>query len=224
MRPRIIQGDDQIGFYWSTPTGSPTSLQALVTVDDEPDRLMATHLEALDDALIIAAARFGEILGGGRLPADADEHDGLVELYRNLDRLCLEFATAQALTGWARGIEHPAEGIAIMEAALDQLDRNRAVARRPYYLSLLAETCTRLGDRDRAASVVETAVAMAESAADRWWLPVLYIQRGEFQPPPVRDDLHRRALDLARDQHSRTIEERIVHGTLWRTLRERQPS
>lgn len=64
MRPRIIQGDDQIGFYWSTPTGSPTSLQALVAVDDEPDRLMATHLEALDDALIIAAGRFGEVLGG----------------------------------------------------------------------------------------------------------------------------------------------------------------
>ncbi|PND57908.1 hypothetical protein CRM90_10620 [Mycobacterium sp. ENV421] len=100
MRPRIIQGDDQIGFYWSTPTGSPTSLQALVAVDDEPDRLMATHLEALDDALIIAAGRFGEILGGGRPPADADERDGLVELYRTLDRLCLEFAAAQELTGF----------------------------------------------------------------------------------------------------------------------------
>ena len=100
MRPRIIQGDDQIGFFWSTATGSPTSLKALVTVDDEPDRLMATHLEALDDALIIAAGRFGEILGGGRLPADADERDGLVELYRTLDRLCLDFATAQELTGF----------------------------------------------------------------------------------------------------------------------------
>ncbi|WP_431232860.1 hypothetical protein ACQ856_26400 [Mycolicibacterium psychrotolerans] len=101
MRPRIIQGDDQIGFYWSTPTGSPTSLKALVAVDDEPARLMATHLEALDDALIIAAGRFGEILGGGRPPADADERDGLVELYRTLDRLCLDFATAQELTGFS---------------------------------------------------------------------------------------------------------------------------
>ena len=29
---------------------------------------MATHLEALDDALIIAAGRFGDVLGGGRRP------------------------------------------------------------------------------------------------------------------------------------------------------------
>ena len=46
MRPRIVQADDQIGFYWVTPSGTPTSLQALVADDDEPDRLIATHLEA----------------------------------------------------------------------------------------------------------------------------------------------------------------------------------
>jgi hypothetical protein len=101
MRPRIVQADDQIGFYWATPTGAPTSLQALVSDpdEDEPDRLIATHLEALDDALIIAAERFGEILGGGRGPVDADERDGLLELHRTLDRLCFEYAGALANTG-----------------------------------------------------------------------------------------------------------------------------
>ncbi|TGD84809.1 hypothetical protein BayCH28_23030 [Mycolicibacterium sp. CH28] len=99
MRPRIVQTDDQIGFFWATSAGAPTSLQALVTVDDEPDRLVATHLEALDDALIIAAGRFGEILGGGRPPADAAERDGLVELHRALDRLCFEYAAALDQTG-----------------------------------------------------------------------------------------------------------------------------
>ncbi len=94
MRPRIVQADDQVGFYWATSAGAPTSLQALVAVDDEPDRLVATHLEALDDALIIAAGRFGEILGGGRPPGDAAERDGLLELHRTLDRLCFEYATA----------------------------------------------------------------------------------------------------------------------------------
>lgn len=100
MRPRIVQSDDQIGFYWATPAGLPTSLQALVVQpdEDEPDRLVATHLEALDDALIIAADRFGEVLGGGRGPADADERDGLVELHRSLDRLCFEYAAALEYT------------------------------------------------------------------------------------------------------------------------------
>ena len=101
MRPRIVQSDDQIGFYWATPTGVPISLQALVARpdEDEPGRLVATHLEALDDALIIAADRFGEVLGGGRGPADADERDGLLEVHRSLDRLCFEYAAALERTG-----------------------------------------------------------------------------------------------------------------------------
>lgn len=99
MRPRIIQAEGQIGFYWSTAAGKPTTLAALVTTDDEPDRLIATHLEALDDALIIAAERFGEILGGGRPPADDTERDALLELHRSCDRLCFDYAAALKTTG-----------------------------------------------------------------------------------------------------------------------------
>ena len=51
-----------------TPEGEIATAPELVIDDDEPDPLVATHLEALDDALIIAAARFGEILGGGKQP------------------------------------------------------------------------------------------------------------------------------------------------------------
>ncbi|RUP04973.1 MAG: hypothetical protein EKK34_11520 [Mycobacterium sp.] len=102
MRPRIVQSDGQIGFFWATPAGRRTSLQALVALEDEADeadRLVATHLEALDDALIIAAERFGDILGGGRGPADATERDDLVDLHRTLDRLCFEYAAATELAG-----------------------------------------------------------------------------------------------------------------------------
>ncbi|WP_167103978.1 hypothetical protein [Mycobacterium sp. DL592] len=99
MRPRIVQAEDQIGFYWATPSGAAATLQALVADDDEPDRLIATHLEALDDALIIAAKRFGEVLGGGRGPAGASERDDLLELHRTLDRLCFEYAAALEKTG-----------------------------------------------------------------------------------------------------------------------------
>lgn len=100
MRPRIAQDEGQIGFHWVTTRGVPTSLPALVVADDEPDRLVATHLEALDDALIIAAGRFGEVLGGGRRPSAA-ERDDLRELHRAVDRLCHEYAAALTLTGLA---------------------------------------------------------------------------------------------------------------------------
>ncbi|WP_123024744.1 hypothetical protein [Mycolicibacterium stellerae] len=98
MRPRIVQADGQIGFRWVTPDGTPTTLPDLVIDDEEPDRLVATHLEALDDALIIAAGRFGELLGGGRLP-DPDERDELVDLHRNLDWLMRDYALAAEISG-----------------------------------------------------------------------------------------------------------------------------
>ncbi|MDN5860848.1 MAG: hypothetical protein L0H84_19765 [Pseudonocardia sp.] len=104
MRPRILQVDGQIGFRWATPDGSPTSLQELVVDDDEPDRLVATHLAALDDALIIAAERFGDLLGGGRRPVGPEERDGLLGLHRVLDRLCHEFALAAQSTGIAADV------------------------------------------------------------------------------------------------------------------------
>lgn len=97
MRPRIVQRDGQIGFYWATPNNRPTSLPRLVIDDEEPDRLVATHLEALDDALIVAAGRFGELLGGGKHP-DGDEREALLILHRRLDHLCRDFARALELT------------------------------------------------------------------------------------------------------------------------------
>jgi len=95
MRPRIVQTDEQVGFHWATPHGRPTTLRHLVAADDEPARLAATHLSALDDTLIDTAGRFGQVLGGGRRPS-ADEWETLAELYRCLDRSCLEYAEAIA--------------------------------------------------------------------------------------------------------------------------------
>lgn len=98
MRPRIAQTDGQIGFYWVTPENVPTTLPNLVIDDDEPDRLVATHLEALDDALIIAAARFGDLLGGAKHP-DSQERDDLIVLHRSLDLLVRDYALAAEIVG-----------------------------------------------------------------------------------------------------------------------------
>lgn len=105
MRPRIVQDEGQIGFHWVTPDGRPTTLAALVAdeaqdPDGEADRLVVTHVEALDDALIIAAGRFGELLGGGRRP-DGPGRDGLRALHRALDRLVHDHATALRRAGLA---------------------------------------------------------------------------------------------------------------------------
>jgi DNA-binding SARP family transcriptional activator len=121
---------------------------------------------------------------------------------------------AHVLIGWARGRERPAEGIAVIESALDRLDRSRAQGRRPYYLSLLAETYLRLENKERAASILDGAIAMALDRNDLWWLPALYLQKSELQAHPEREITFRSGLDLARMQNNRGLERRYLASSI----------
>src|SRR5262245_46398066 len=118
--------------------------------------------------------------------------DRVLECGEAVVALCKQYgfgyygAWAQALIGWARGQARPAEGIGLIESALAGLDTQRAQARRPYYLSLLAETCGLAGNADRAASIVDAAITMARERTDLWWLPALYLQKSAFEPRPAR--------------------------------------
>jgi tetratricopeptide (TPR) repeat protein len=117
---------------------------------------------------------------------------------------------AHTLIGWARGHERPADGIAIMESAIERLDRSRALARRPYYLSLLADTYGRSGNRDRATSILDHAITIAIARNDVWWLPELYLQKSEFEPSSDHGASLARALAVAQAQNSRSLERRIL--------------
>ena len=99
MIPHIRQADGQIGFHWVTPAGQPTTLPDLLTAETEPLRLLPTHLSALDDALIDAARRWGEVLGGGRPVRDDAEANELTELYQTLEGLNREYAVAERMVG-----------------------------------------------------------------------------------------------------------------------------
>jgi DNA-binding SARP family transcriptional activator len=117
---------------------------------------------------------------------------------------------AQILLGWVLGQQRPAQGIGVIESALERLDANRAQARRPYYMSLLAETYLSAGNRDRAASILDAAITLAVERSDVWWLPALYLQKSELEMPGVRESTRRRALDLASAQNSRGLTRRIL--------------
>jgi hypothetical protein len=121
---------------------------------------------------------------------------------------------ASVLIGWARGLQEPGEGVRIIEAALDRFDANRAQARRPYYLSLLAETYSRLNKRDQARSILDRAIAMAIERGDVWWLPAIYLQKGEIESGAERETTLRRGLALARAQHSLALEQRILSSSI----------
>jgi tetratricopeptide (TPR) repeat protein len=127
---------------------------------------------------------------------------------------------AQVLIGWVRGQERSAAGAPMIESALERLDAKRAQARRPYYLSLLAETYALNGSPDRAGTILDAAIAMALERPDVWWLPALYLQKSELEPPASREAILSQALAVARSQNNRGLESRIlaVAGTVGRTL------
>ncbi|MCL2728862.1 MAG: hypothetical protein FWE15_02420 [Actinomycetia bacterium] len=98
MIPHIRQDEGQIGFYWVTPAGDPVTLSELMETDAEPERLLPTHMSALDDALIDAVGRWGSVLGGGDAPSETERAE-LTELTRAIDRLLHEYAVAERRAG-----------------------------------------------------------------------------------------------------------------------------
>jgi tetratricopeptide (TPR) repeat protein len=117
---------------------------------------------------------------------------------------------AGVLLGWVEGQDAPAQGIETIESALIHLDAQRAQARRPYYLSLLADTYRLAGQRDRAASIVNTAIEMARARGDAWWLPALLVQKSELGPAAERAHTLRAGLEIAQAQHSLSLVRRIT--------------
>jgi hypothetical protein len=87
-------------------------------------------------------------------------------------------------------------------------------------MSLLAEAHKLAGNGDRAAAVLDSAIRLANERLDVWWLPALYLERGELEPPPHRHASIARALALARAQHGRGLEQRIARHLLPDRARE----
>jgi hypothetical protein len=95
----IHQTDERIGFVWKDSRGRPATLADVAREPgSEPDRLLPTHLEALDDTLIGAAGTLGDVLGGSRRPT-VEERADLVDLHRTVDRAAHEYHQALRSTG-----------------------------------------------------------------------------------------------------------------------------
>ena len=141
---------------------------------------------------------------------------GMLDCAQEAVRLCDRYRFgyygdwARVLIGWAQGQEQPAVGIQAIESALASLDFTRAQARRPYYMSLLADTHRAAGNAERAAALLDDAIAMAMARSDAWWLPSLYLQKSRLEPPGQREATRSRGLSLAVSQHSRSLERRLA--------------
>jgi DNA-binding winged helix-turn-helix (wHTH) protein/predicted ATPase len=119
------------------------------------------------------------------------------------------------------------------EEALDDIRRSidtlgtTAGLRLPYYRTLLAETCGRLGRVDEGLQVVVSAFRDGRKSGERWWEPELHRIRGELLVKTAAannreaERCFRTAIDLGRAQGARVLELRatVSLARLWRRQR-----
>ena len=103
--------------------------------------------------------------------------------------------------------------------ALDDLRSIRAMARRPYYLSLFADAHQAARRPARARVVLRAALADAATSGEQWWVPELHRRLGTLDGGPSGEAAIRRALDVAAAQGASSLALRAAI-----TLARRLPS
>lgn len=93
------------GVSWRDATDRRLTLaEALSRSSRPPTPVIRQHLEALDQTMIEVATNYGEVLGGGRSPQDADEREALRTFHLTVDRLIREYVDGLAAAGLAADI------------------------------------------------------------------------------------------------------------------------
>lgn len=137
----------------------------------------------------------------------ASLRDTLAELGALCDRYQVAYYNQwwQILAGWMAaddgGMEQIEEGIA-------RLRSQKAFARMPYWLSLLATAKMEAGHSDAARAVLDAAAAAAGQNDDQWWLPEVLRLRARLEPAPQSRRLLERAAQHAVAQGSIVLEQR----------------
>ena len=145
------------------------------------------------------AALMHQVSGDLRsLAGDLDELTELCERY--------EFAYyrqwATVLTGWADG---GATGLRHARSGIESLTREGALARMPYWLSLVADLHRRQGDTAAEKATLDAAAAIATEHDDRWWLPEVLRARAALDPIRGPNMRLEQAAALARAQSSAAL-------------------
>ncbi len=140
-----------------------------------------------------------------------EDHDALEAAARELATLSERYGFAYypdwglVLSGWQAGDE---EGVATMRRGIGRLRRQRAMARMPYWLSLLADTLVCCDRDDEAVATLDAARTAAGSHGDAWWLPEIIRQRAGHATPDQGRRLLHSGLRLAERQGSQVLTER----------------
>ena len=108
-----------------------------------------------------------------------------------------------------------------IEHALDDMRSIRALARQPYYLSLLADAYQDAGDQGHSRLALESALADAATSGEQWWVPELHRRLGTLDDGPGGEVAVRRAVDLASAQGAWSLALRAAISLARRARSER---
>jgi hypothetical protein len=106
------------------------------------------------------------------------------------------------LDGWSATDPGDGRGTLLAEEGISNLRAQGAFARRPYWLSLLADLLARQGRGAAARATLDAALTAGRVHDDRWWLPEVMRQRASYDPPEDAVARLRAAADLASSQGS----------------------
>jgi DNA-binding SARP family transcriptional activator len=117
----------------------------------------------------------------GRLPDLADTVSELRDLCDRHD-FAYYREWGLVLDGWSLGGE---SGIGLVRQGIGNLRAAGALARMPYWLSLLADLQARAGQGDAARATLDAAVVTGQSHDDVWWLPEVLRMRAAREADDV---------------------------------------
>jgi DNA-binding SARP family transcriptional activator/tetratricopeptide (TPR) repeat protein len=112
------------------------------------------------------------------------------------------------LDGWSRGGE---AGIELARRGIDNLKSEGALARMPYWLSLLADLQRANGDAGAARATLDAALVAGQVRDDLWWLPEVQRLRAGYDTEPVAIVRLRAAARLAAAHGSSALHLRCEH-------------
>jgi DNA-binding SARP family transcriptional activator len=104
---------------------------------------------------------------------------------------------ALILDGWSAAGDRAGEGTRLAELGIGNLKAQGAFARRPYWLSLLADLQAREGRPGAARATLDAALTAARVYDDLWWLPEVMRMRASYDPPEQAVARMRAGADLA---------------------------
>jgi len=121
------------------------------------------------------------------------------------------------LLGWALTAQgKEAEGLAQMRQGLAAYRATGAELHRPYFLSLLAEACGKVGQPEEGLAVLAEALATVDNTEERNWEAELHRLKGELllmqqgQNVGEAEECFRKAFDTARRQQAKSLELRAA--------------